>query len=63
VTEDDLSEASRTMANLQQELATLSTNSIHHVIPDAGHYIHWDDPAAVTRAITDAIDLSRTELR
>lgn len=63
VTEDDLDEATRIMADLHQELAALSTDSTHHVIPDAGHYIHWDAPTTVADAITDAIDRSRTELR
>lgn len=55
VTEVDLAEANRVMADLQRELAVLSTDSTHHVIDDAGHYIHWDDPDAVTAAIDDAI--------
>lgn len=59
VTEADLAEANRVMAELHSELAELSTNSTHRVIPDAGHYIHWDDPEAVTAAIGDAIDTWR----
>ena len=59
-TEDDLAEATLVMANLQRELAGLSTNSIHHVIPDAGHYIHWDAPEVVTSAIHDTVETWRT---
>lgn len=60
VTEEDLAEATRVMAGLQRQLAALSTNSTHLVIQDAGHYIHWDDPEAVTSAINDVIETWRT---
>jgi pimeloyl-ACP methyl ester carboxylesterase len=59
VTEGDLAEATRVMAGLQRELAALSTTSSHHVIADAGHYVHWDDPDAVIDAIDDAIETWR----
>ena len=39
-------------AELQDELAALSTNSTHIVAKNAGHHIHRDDPALVTGAIT-----------
>ncbi len=60
VTEVDVAEANRVMADLHRELAALSTNSTHQVIPDAGHYIHWDDPDAVAAAIGDAIETWRS---
>ncbi|MDH3306411.1 MAG: alpha/beta hydrolase [Acidimicrobiia bacterium] len=56
LTQDDLTEATRIMADLHRELAALSTNSTHHVDPHAGHYIHWDNPAVVLSAIDDAIE-------
>ena len=45
----------RTMVELQAELADLSTNSTHHVIDGAGHYIHVDRPAAVIEAVRDVV--------
>ncbi|MEL6893711.1 MAG: hypothetical protein AAFP84_19120, partial [Actinomycetota bacterium] len=55
VTTTDLEEATLVAAELQAELAALSTNSTHQVVADAGHYIHWDQPAVVLDAIEDAI--------
>jgi pimeloyl-ACP methyl ester carboxylesterase len=45
----------RTWLELQGELATLSTNSDHRIVEGAGHYIHWDQPAAVVAAIRDVV--------
>lgn len=61
LTDHDLTEATRIMTDLHRELAALSTNSTHHVIVDAGHYIHWDDPVAVTDTIEDAIRTWQTD--
>ncbi|MEM7342510.1 MAG: alpha/beta hydrolase [Actinomycetota bacterium] len=55
VAEGDLEEASRIAAELQAELAELSTRSTYRVVADAGHYVHWDEPAEVVGAIDDAI--------
>ncbi|MEM7273413.1 MAG: alpha/beta hydrolase, partial [Actinomycetota bacterium] len=55
VTEEDLDDATRIAAELQAELAELSTESTHRVIAGAGHYIHWDQPAEVVDVINDAI--------
>ncbi len=55
VTEADLDAATRVAAELQAELAALSTDSTHQVVAEAGHYIHWDQPAVVLDAIDDAI--------
>ncbi len=40
---------------LHAELADLSTNSVHKIVPGAGHYIHWDKPEAVITAIRDVL--------
>ncbi|MEM9132237.1 MAG: alpha/beta hydrolase [Actinomycetota bacterium] len=55
VTEGDLDDAARIAAELQVELTELSTRSTHRVVAEAGHYIHWDQPADVVDAIDDAI--------
>ena len=43
--------------SLHQDLATLSSRGVHRVVPGAGHYIQMDQPAAVTQAILDVLDL------
>jgi pimeloyl-ACP methyl ester carboxylesterase len=45
---------------LQRELAELSTNSDHRVMPDVRHYIQFDDPTAVIAAIEDVVAAVRT---
>jgi pimeloyl-ACP methyl ester carboxylesterase len=45
--------------DLQRELAALSSNSAHRVIPGAGHYIQFDDPDAVVQAVEDVIHAVR----
>lgn len=45
---------------LQRELAELSTNSDHRVLPDARHYIQFDDAGAVIDAIHDVVEAVRT---
>ena len=55
ITTTDLEEATRVAAELQAELAALSSNSTHQVVAEAGHYIHWDQPAVVLDAIDDAL--------
>ena len=42
----------RLWQELQAELAALSSKSTHHIIPDSGHCVHWDQPQAVIDAIT-----------
>ena len=46
-------------AELQNELAALSTNIDHRVIIGASHYIQWDDPAAVITAVSDVVTAHR----
>jgi pimeloyl-ACP methyl ester carboxylesterase len=45
---------------LQEELAALSRNSEHIVSPHAGHYVQWDDPELVAKAITDVVQRARS---
>lgn len=49
----------RTWVTLQDELAALSTNSVHRVIEGSGHYIQHDAPDAVVQAIVEAIEAVR----
>jgi hypothetical protein len=44
----------------QDELATLSTNSLHLVAADSGHGIHQDAPKLVLEAIAATVDAVRT---
>lgn len=55
ITQETLDDAGRVWLELQEELAGLSTNSTHHIVPDSGHYIHWDQPAAVLSAIRETV--------
>jgi pimeloyl-ACP methyl ester carboxylesterase len=55
ITIADLAAANRVAGDLQAELAALSTDSVHRVVPDAGHYIHWDQPAVVLDSIDEVI--------
>lgn len=45
---------------LQAALPLLSTNSRHIVVPDARHFIQWDAPAVVVRAVRDVVMAART---
>jgi pimeloyl-ACP methyl ester carboxylesterase len=42
-------------AQLQDEFAALSANSVHVVAPSAGHHVQRDDPELVVRVITDLV--------
>jgi biopolymer transport protein ExbB/TolQ/pimeloyl-ACP methyl ester carboxylesterase len=48
---------------LQVELAQLSSNSRHTVVPEARHFVHWDAPAVVVRAVRDVVVAARTGQR
>lgn len=50
-----LQEIDRTWLYLQEELATLSTNSLWIVVEDTTHYIHLDQPQVVIDAIRDIL--------
>jgi pimeloyl-ACP methyl ester carboxylesterase len=49
----------RIWLELHGELAGLSTNSDHHIVDGAGHYIHQDRPEAVVAAIRDVVTAVR----
>jgi pimeloyl-ACP methyl ester carboxylesterase len=40
---------------MQDELASLSSDSVHVTAPDAGHYVHLDDPDLVIKAVRDLV--------
>jgi pimeloyl-ACP methyl ester carboxylesterase len=44
-----------TWTAMQDELAALSTDSVHITAEDAGHYMHLDDPDLVIRTILDLV--------
>ena len=43
--------------NLHEDLVALSRTGSHRIVAEAGHYIQVDQPAAVTQAILDVLDL------
>ncbi|PET71266.1 alpha/beta hydrolase [Bacillus sp. AFS001701] len=43
--------------SFQKELATLSTNSKHIIVEDAGHAIHINNPQAVINVIKDMLEI------
>ncbi len=44
----------------QKDLTTLSTNSKHIVVEDAGHAIHIDSPAVVINLIKDMLEMIKS---
>jgi pimeloyl-ACP methyl ester carboxylesterase len=46
-------------AQLQDELAALSTDSVHVVAANAGHHLNRDDPELVVNTITDLVRRAR----
>ncbi len=44
---------------LDDELAALSTNSTHVVVPGASHFVQDDEPQAVADAIAAAVETAR----
>ncbi|MEY4549006.1 MAG: hypothetical protein RL685_5201 [Pseudomonadota bacterium] len=48
---------------LQAELPKLSSNAQHVVVADARHFIQWDAPAVVFRAVRDVVQAARTGQR
>jgi pimeloyl-ACP methyl ester carboxylesterase len=46
---------------LQQELASLSTNGKQVIVEDSGHYIQWDQPQFVIDAIREIVEQARGE--
>jgi pimeloyl-ACP methyl ester carboxylesterase len=55
MTPEIAAEVSRVWSELQIELAALSTKGEQRVIDDAEHYIQYDNPDAVIRAIRDVV--------
>jgi len=47
-------------AELQEELASLSSNADHRVIEDSDHFIQFDAPEAVIAAVRDVVRAVRT---
>ncbi|WP_369899518.1 alpha/beta fold hydrolase [Bacillus manliponensis] len=45
--------------HFHKELATLSTNSKHIIIEDAGHAIHMDRSEVVVEAIRDMLKMTK----
>jgi pimeloyl-ACP methyl ester carboxylesterase len=46
--------------HFQEDLALLSSNSVHAVVKGASHEIHLDKPEAVIAAIRDVVAAVRT---
>jgi pimeloyl-ACP methyl ester carboxylesterase len=44
---------------MQDEIAAWSSESEHHVLPDASHFIHWSHPNVVIAAIDAVVDRVR----
>lgn len=53
----------RALARAQDALATLSTDVTRHIVPDAGHCAHLDNPEAVKKAVLTFLDgLTRSDV-
>jgi pimeloyl-ACP methyl ester carboxylesterase len=44
---------------LQEELATLSTNSVHVIADHGGHQLNWDNPELVAKVIINVVHRAR----
>jgi biopolymer transport protein ExbB/TolQ/pimeloyl-ACP methyl ester carboxylesterase len=60
VSAEEAARRSEIWSELQAELPRLSSNSRHVVVPEARHFIHWDAPALVIRAVRDVVMAART---
>jgi len=58
-TQIDLTGIQKTWFELQNELASLSTNSEHIIIKDSSHTIQLDQPSAVIEAIRKVVEMAR----
>ncbi len=63
ITPEILSQFKEIWSELQIELAALSTRGEQRVIADASHYIHYQDPEAVIRAIRDVVTAAQETAR
>src|SRR5690606_25833310 len=59
VSDSALGELAAVHAELQAELAALSSNSQLRTCPDAGHNIQMDDPDAVVAAVSEVVNAVR----
>lgn len=50
-------DANKVWLELQEELLSLSSNSTHVLVPQAGHSIQEDHPQAVVNAVLDLLDM------
>ncbi|WP_051287464.1 alpha/beta fold hydrolase [Paenibacillus taiwanensis] len=50
-------------ASLQQQLASLSNFTTHHLDPDHGHYLHTQNPQLVIQHIVDLIQLTTSTVK
>ena len=48
---------------MQEEMAGLSTDSVHVLMPKSGHYIQLESPKAVIAAIQEVVTAVRTQGR
>lgn len=55
ITPEQWSQFDKAKAEMQIELAALSTRSEQRIFDDVGHYIHWGDPDAAIQAIRDVL--------
>jgi len=54
-TQEMVDVTNQTSMEMQNELAGLSTNSAHRIVPNSGHYIHWDQPSVVLETIQEMV--------
>jgi pimeloyl-ACP methyl ester carboxylesterase len=59
ITADDVVRLAAAARALQDDEATWSRRSRHEVVPDASHYIQFDRPDAVIRAVREVVDAVR----
>jgi pimeloyl-ACP methyl ester carboxylesterase len=59
VTEEELDEAERTLLSAHEQMARLSTNSVHLVAQGAGHMVHIDAPHLVIASVKQVVVAAR----
>jgi pimeloyl-ACP methyl ester carboxylesterase len=50
---------SRAYMELQAQLAALTPDSTHWILPDSGHFVQWDRPDAVVEGIRQVVEAAR----
>ncbi len=48
--------------DLQEDLATLSSNSTHTIVEDSGHYIHNNQPDIFVDAVQQVVEAARANM-